>query len=157
MNFKRLFSALVLIAVLFICASSLQARGKMPDEDDEDNVAAASSKKSDSIDEFNAGASSASETSSPQTAAAPESDMEKPSKAVSPATTVNETDVAPPGSKIETVWIWQETKDCLWRLAKKHYKDPWQWKKIYLANRNGILDPNVIFPKQQIIIPPADQ
>ena len=62
----------------------------------------------------------------------------------------------PPGSKIYTVWIWQETKDCLWNLAKKYYKDPWQWKKIYLANRNNILEPNVIFPKQKIVIPQGD-
>lgn len=56
-----------------------------------------------------------------------------------------------------TVWVWQETRDCLWRLAKQHYRDPWKWKKIYLANRAQILDPNVIFPKQRIFVPELDQ
>ncbi len=59
------------------------------------------------------------------------------------------------GRVIETVWVWQETRDCLWRLARKHYGDPWKWKKIYLANRGSILDPNVIYPKQRIEIPSA--
>lgn len=63
----------------------------------------------------------------------------------------------PAGSKVHTVWVWQETRDCLWQLAKKYYGDPWQWKKIYEANRNTILDPTVIFPKQKIIIPPTNQ
>lgn len=63
----------------------------------------------------------------------------------------------PPGSKLHTVWIWQESKDSLWQLAKEYYGDPWQWKKIYLANRNSILDPNIIFPKQKIVIPPQNQ
>ncbi|OGR84210.1 MAG: hypothetical protein A2901_06635 [Elusimicrobia bacterium RIFCSPLOWO2_01_FULL_54_10] len=60
----------------------------------------------------------------------------------------------PEGGVLHVVWIWQETKDCLWNLAKKHYKDPWQWKQIYIANRNSILNPNVIFPKQKIVVPP---
>ena len=59
------------------------------------------------------------------------------------------------GRTIEIIWVWQETRDCLWRLAKKHYGDPWKWKKIYLANRGSILDPNVIYPKQRIEIPSA--
>ena len=65
--------------------------------------------------------------------------------------------VVPMGSKMVSVWIWQESKDCLWRLAKEYYGDPWQWKKIYLANQNLILDPNIIFPKQKIVIPPAEK
>ena len=60
---------------------------------------------------------------------------------------------APEGSQVYTVWIWQESRDCLWKLAKDYYGDPWKWKQIYLANRNTILDPGVIFPKQRIVIP----
>ncbi|OGR80979.1 MAG: hypothetical protein A2902_07575 [Elusimicrobia bacterium RIFCSPLOWO2_01_FULL_64_13] len=62
----------------------------------------------------------------------------------------------PDGSSRHTVWIWQETRDSLWSLADRFYGDPWKWKKIYLANRNSILDPDLIFPKQEIVIPPAD-
>lgn len=75
-----------------------------------------------------------------------------------PATVVEEAPtVIPEGSIVHTVWIWQETGDCLWMLAKKYYGDPWKWKKIYIANRSAILDPGVIFPKQQIIIPKLEQ
>jgi hypothetical protein len=57
--------------------------------------------------------------------------------------------------RVETVWIWQETSDCLWNIAKKHYGNPFLWPKIYEANRAAIRDPNVIFPKQKLLIPPA--
>ena len=59
--------------------------------------------------------------------------------------------------KVHTVWLWQESRDCLWNIAKKYYNDPWQWKKIYLANKSQINDPRKIFPKQELIIPPADE
>ncbi len=61
------------------------------------------------------------------------------------------------GRTIEIVWVWQETRDCLWRLAKKHYGDPWKWKIIFLANRSSILDPNIIYPKQRIEIPSSTE
>ncbi|MBD3271760.1 MAG: hypothetical protein GF384_04380 [Elusimicrobia bacterium] len=54
---------------------------------------------------------------------------------------------------IHRVWIWQETGDCLWNLAKEYYGDPWKWKLIYLANQDVIMNPSKIFPKQELIIP----
>jgi len=51
------------------------------------------------------------------------------------------------------VWIWQETGDCLWNLAKKYYGDGKKWRKIYNANKDQIEDPNVIYPKQILYIP----
>lgn len=90
-----------------------------------------------------------------QPAAESEPEREIPQKTYPPQESVRETAVsAPEASVVHEVWIWQESKDCLWNLAKKHYKDPWQWKKIYLENRNSILNPGVIFPKQRIVIPP---
>ncbi|MFH1282236.1 MAG: LysM peptidoglycan-binding domain-containing protein [bacterium] len=62
----------------------------------------------------------------------------------------------PAGSKEHKVWIWQETRDCLWTIARDYYGDPWKWKKIYLANQDSIYDPNIIFPKQIIYIPPDE-
>ncbi|MBN1822975.1 MAG: LysM peptidoglycan-binding domain-containing protein [Endomicrobiales bacterium] len=59
--------------------------------------------------------------------------------------------------KIHRVWLWQETRDCLWNLSKKYYGDPWLWKKIYLANKYQILDPKKIYPKQVLIIPPLEE
>ncbi|MHB9156289.1 MAG: LysM peptidoglycan-binding domain-containing protein [Endomicrobiales bacterium] len=59
--------------------------------------------------------------------------------------------------RIYKVWLWQETKDCLWNLAERYYGDPWQWKKIYLANKAQIADPRVIYPRQELIIPYPDE
>ena len=54
------------------------------------------------------------------------------------------------------VWLWQESRDCLWNLAKKYYGDPRQWKRIYEANKDRIADPGKIYPKQELIIPPLE-
>ena len=54
------------------------------------------------------------------------------------------------------VWIWQENGDCLWRIAQKVYGDKEKWRLIYLANRDVIRDPNKIYPKQRLRIPPPD-
>ncbi|XDD51322.1 lipoprotein LipL71 [Leptospira sp. WS92.C1] len=47
--------------------------------------------------------------------------------------------------------------DCLWRIAKdkRHYGTSKLWKRIYDANRGKIKNPNLIFPKQVLLIPPA--
>lgn len=63
---------------------------------------------------------------------------------------------ASPAPKTHSVWLWQEGKECLWTISKKYYGDPWQWKKIYLANKDRIADPAVIYPKQVLVIPPPD-
>ncbi|MEA2082592.1 MAG: LysM peptidoglycan-binding domain-containing protein [Elusimicrobiota bacterium] len=54
-----------------------------------------------------------------------------------------------------TVRSWFETRDCLWNIAKQSgiYNDPWQWKKIYMANRDKIKDPDVIYKGQVFKIP----
>ncbi|MCS7184564.1 MAG: LysM peptidoglycan-binding domain-containing protein [bacterium] len=51
------------------------------------------------------------------------------------------------------VWIWQENRDCLWNIAKRVYGNPYMWKKIYEANKDIIKNPNLIFPKQVLLIP----
>ncbi|MCD6412746.1 MAG: LysM peptidoglycan-binding domain-containing protein [Elusimicrobia bacterium] len=54
-----------------------------------------------------------------------------------------------------TVGTWAKNRDCLWNIAKKSeiYDDPWQWKKIYLANKSEIKDPDLIYPGQVFKIP----
>ncbi len=54
-----------------------------------------------------------------------------------------------------TVRSWFETRDCLWNIAKQSqiYNDPWQWKKIYMANRDKIKDPDMIYKGQVFKIP----
>lgn len=45
--------------------------------------------------------------------------------------------------------------DNLWRISGKEdiYSDPYQWMKIYSANRDQIKDANLIFPDQEFKIP----
>lgn len=53
---------------------------------------------------------------------------------------------------------WRKKKtDCLWRIAEKVYKDPKYWPAIYLANKDQIKDPDLIFPGQKFVIPPKPQ
>jgi len=46
--------------------------------------------------------------------------------------------------------------DSLWRISgyRNIYNDPFQWKKIYEANRDKIEDADVIYPGQRLIVPP---
>lgn len=50
---------------------------------------------------------------------------------------------------------WRSTKDCLWNIAAKKniYNDPWKWKKIYMANKTKIKNPDLIYPQQVLKIP----
>ncbi|TGL64520.1 lipoprotein LipL71 [Leptospira sarikeiensis] len=47
--------------------------------------------------------------------------------------------------------------DCLWRIAayKQHYGTSKLWRRIYEANKGRIRNPNLIYPKQVLLIPPA--
>ncbi len=47
----------------------------------------------------------------------------------------------------------QHYKDCLWYVAKKYYKNPYLWKKIYDYNKDQIRNPNLIFPGQILKVP----
>ena len=43
--------------------------------------------------------------------------------------------------------------DTLWDLAQQYYGDPFEWRRIWEANRAGIADPNMILPGQVFVIP----
>lgn len=49
--------------------------------------------------------------------------------------------------------------DYLWRISGKKdiYADPFQWMKIYSANRDQIRNPDLIFPNQTFVIPRAQE
>lgn len=50
-------------------------------------------------------------------------------------------------------WRKKDT-DCLWRISQKVYKDASLWPLIYVANREQIKNPDLIFPGQKFKIPP---
>ncbi len=43
--------------------------------------------------------------------------------------------------------------DCLWNLADHYYGNPFDWRKIWNANKDKIKDPNLIYPGQVFDIP----
>jgi len=45
------------------------------------------------------------------------------------------------------------TGDTLWDLAETYYGNPWDWRRIWNANRSLVQDPNLIFPGQVLTIP----
>ncbi|CUT04137.1 LysM peptidoglycan-binding domain-containing protein [Candidatus Kryptobacter tengchongensis] len=55
-----------------------------------------------------------------------------------------------------TVGTWKKDRDCLWNIAKKPtiYDNPFLWPKIYVANRDKIKDPDLIYPGWVLKIPP---
>ncbi len=56
--------------------------------------------------------------------------------------------------KIYVVQWRKKNTDCLWRISQKVYKDAALWPAIYIANREQIKDPDLIFPGQKFVIPP---
>ncbi|MCL1833751.1 MAG: LysM peptidoglycan-binding domain-containing protein [Leptospirales bacterium] len=50
-------------------------------------------------------------------------------------------------------WKKKDT-DCLWKISKKVYNDSSYWPAIYVANKNQIKNPDLIFPGQKLVIPP---
>lgn len=80
-----------------------------------------------------------------------------PASAAKPVVTepAEETGVTPPAEdgKFHTVGIFES----LWSIAEKEYSDGRLWEKIYEANLDQISDPNKIFPKQELLIPPLEE
>jgi nucleoid-associated protein YgaU len=46
-----------------------------------------------------------------------------------------------------------KNRDCLWRIALYVYKDARLWPLIYVANKDRIKDPDLIFPGQKLVVP----
>jgi nucleoid-associated protein YgaU len=53
-------------------------------------------------------------------------------------------------------WRKKDT-DCLWRISKNVYDDASLWPLIYVANRDQIKNPDLIFPGQKFRIPPRPE
>jgi len=71
--------------------------------------------------------------------------------------TVTEPETKEPAAKVYVVQWRKKNTDCLWRIAAKVYKDASYWPAIYLANKDQIKDPDLIFPGQKFTIPPKPQ
>ncbi len=48
-------------------------------------------------------------------------------------------------------------RDCLWRIAAKHFKNPRLWKRIYEANRDRIRNPHLIYPGMMLKLPSIEK
>lgn len=58
--------------------------------------------------------------------------------------------------KTYTVGKWSESRECLWIISGREeiYGDPFLWPKIWIANKPAIRNPDIIYPGQQLTIPP---
>jgi LysM repeat protein len=77
-------------------------------------------------------------------------------KVVDDSATVTETrdTSTSPAPKQETTYTVKEG-DCLWNIARSIYGDGAKYTKIYEANKDKIINPNLIYPNQVLVIPPA--
>lgn len=57
------------------------------------------------------------------------------------------------GKMVYKVIYNKKKRDCLWRIAHKVYKNAKLWPLIYVANKDQIKDPDLIFPGQKFVIP----
>ncbi len=65
-------------------------------------------------------------------------------------TGINEADI---NEKFYVVQWRKKDTDCLWRISQKVYNDASLWPLIYVANREQIKNPDLIFPGQKFKIP----
>lgn len=42
--------------------------------------------------------------------------------------------------------------DTLWKISGKYLYSPWQWNRLWSANRSGISNPNMIYPGQVLVL-----
>jgi hypothetical protein len=57
------------------------------------------------------------------------------------------------GRRMYEVIYNKKKRDCLWRIAGKVYNNARLWPLIYMANKDQIKDPDLIFPGQRFVIP----
>ncbi len=71
--------------------------------------------------------------------------------AASPLAAQERTGDAPPEQRTHVV----RRGDTLWDLARLYLSNPFQWPRIFEANRSQIRDPHWIYPDQRFVIPPV--
>ncbi len=57
-----------------------------------------------------------------------------------------------------TVRLLPDKRDCLWRISEYSfiYGSPFLWPRIWKANKEQILNPDLIYPGQVLLIPNVD-
>ncbi len=83
---------------------------------------------------------------------------EKPDEGAIDTTTPpggDDADFIQPSVKEYVVRYNPKKRDCLWRISLSVYRDARLWPLIYVANRDKIKDPDLIFPGQKFVIPPV--
>ena len=78
-------------------------------------------------------------------------------KTVEPSGTGKEVEPAKVQQRIYVVKYNRKNKDCLWRIAAHEYGNARLWPLIYVANKDTIKDPDLIFPGQKLVIPPLPE
>jgi nucleoid-associated protein YgaU len=73
--------------------------------------------------------------------------------AAAPASIAPPPPMAPPGASAADDSYVVVSGDSLSKIAKRHYGDMDQWRRIYDANRDQIKDPDLIHPGQKLKIP----
>ena len=68
---------------------------------------------------------------------------------------ITEVDISSVKGKFYVVQLTPTKRDCLWRIAGYDYiyNDPFKWTILYEANKKTIKNPDLIYPKQKLIIP----
>lgn len=74
---------------------------------------------------------------------------EEPAKARPSPPVARPTQTPAPAAREYTI----KSGDSLSKIAKEHYGNAGEWRKIFEANKDKIKDANVIFPGQKIVIP----
>ena len=72
-----------------------------------------------------------------------------PAAVTEPPITENIPTPQPISVRTHKVWIFES----LWSISKKYYGDGSLWPLIYEANKDQIVNPGKIYPKQELVIP----
>ncbi len=81
--------------------------------------------------------------------------VKKSKKSKKPATAPEKKHVRPAAEKSAKTHHVVKPGQCLWWIAEDPsvYGDPWKWPRLYYSNKNKIMDPDLIYPNQDLVIP----
>ncbi len=107
------------------------------------------------VDKTNAPQAAGSETAASQTETVAPSALPGMEPAV-PASAAEEAAADAPAAPRESGLYEVRKGDTLWDLAEQFYREPFDWQRIWEANKGDIRNPNLIYPEQRVRIPGRD-